>query len=69
VIVLVTAGSKRRNLEMLAAAFALVMAISRVYLRAHWLSDAAAGLALGAAIAIGCAAVVHRIDEHRHPTP
>lgn len=69
VIVLVTAGSKRRNLELLAAAFALVMAISRVYLRAHWLSDAAAGLALGAAIAIGSAAVVHRIDEHRHATP
>jgi len=65
VIVLVAAGPKRRNLELLAAAFALVMAISRVYLRAHWLSDAAAGLALGAAIAIGCAAVVHRIDDRR----
>jgi membrane-associated phospholipid phosphatase len=68
VIVLVTAGPRRRNLELLAAAFAVVMAISRVYLRAHWPSDAAAGLALGAAIAIGCAAIVHRIDAHRHAT-
>ena len=66
VIVLVPAGPKRRNLEMLAIAFAVVMALSRVYLRAHWLSDAAAGVALGAAIAIGAAALAHRIDEHWH---
>jgi undecaprenyl-diphosphatase len=63
VIVLVPAGPKRRNLEMLAIAFAVVMALSRVYLRAHWLSDAAAGVALGAAIALGAAALTHRIDE------
>ena len=66
VIVLVPAGPKRRNLEMLAIAFAVVMALSRVYLRAHWLSDAAAGVALGAAIAIGAAALTHLIDDHRH---
>jgi membrane-associated phospholipid phosphatase len=65
VIVLVRAGPKRRNLEMLAAVFAIVMALSRVYLRAHWLSDAAAGVALGAAIAIGAAALLHRIDDRR----
>lgn len=65
VIVLVRAGPRRRNLEMLAAAFALVMALSRVYLRAHWLSDVIAGAALGAAIAIGCATLVHRIDDRR----
>ena len=66
VIVLVPAGPKRRNLEMLAIAFAVVMALSRVYLRAHWLSDAAAGVALGAAIAIAAAAVTPLIDEHWH---
>lgn len=65
VIVLVPAGPKRRNLEMLAAAFAVVMALSRVYLRAHWLSDVAAGAALGAAIAIGAAALLHWIDDRR----
>jgi undecaprenyl-diphosphatase len=65
VIVLVPAGPKRRNLEIVAAGFAVVMALSRVYLRAHWLSDVAAGAALGAAIAIGTAALIHRIDDHR----
>ena len=65
VIVLVPAGPRRRNLEMVAVAFAVVMALSRVYLRAHWLSDVAAGAALGAAIAIGTAALMHRIDDHR----
>lgn len=65
VIVLVPAGPKRRNLELAAGAFAVVMALSRVYLRAHWLSDVAAGAALGAAIAIGVAALMHRIDDRR----
>lgn len=65
VIVLVPAGPKRRNLEMLAVAFAMVMALSRVYLRAHWLTDVAAGAALGAAIAIGAAALMHRLDDRR----
>lgn len=65
VIVLVPAGPKRRNLEMLAAAFAVVMALSRVYLRAHWLSDVTAGAALGAAVTIASAAVVHWFDARR----
>jgi membrane-associated phospholipid phosphatase len=65
VIVLVPAGPKRRNLEMAAAVFAIVMALSRVYLRAHWLTDVGAGAALGAGIAIGTAALVHRIDDRR----
>lgn len=65
VIVLVPAGPKRRNLEIAAGAFAVVMALSRVYLRAHWLSDVAAGAALGAAIAIGVAAFIHRMDDRR----
>jgi len=66
VIVFVPAGPKRRNLEMLAAAFAILMALSRVYLRAHWLSDATAGAALGVAVAIGAAALIHRIDILRN---
>ncbi len=65
VIVLVRAGPKRRNLELLAAAFVVAMALSRVYLRAHWLTDAAAGAALGAAIAILSAAIIHRVDDRR----
>lgn len=65
VIVLVPAGPARRNLEMVAAGFAIVMALSRVYLRAHWLSDVAAGAALGVAIAVGVAATLHEIDNRR----
>ena len=65
VIVLVPAGAKRRNLEMLAAAFAVLMALSRVYLRAHWFSDALGGAALGAAVAIGAALLIHRIEAMR----
>lgn len=65
VIVLVPASPRRRNLEMLAVGFAVVMALSRVYLRVHWLSDVAAGAALGAATAIGVAAIIHRIDDRR----
>jgi membrane-associated phospholipid phosphatase len=67
VIVLVPAGPRRRAYEILAAAFAFTMALSRVYLRAHWLSDVAAGAALGAAVVIASAAVIHWIDDRRHP--
>lgn len=66
VIVLVPAGPRRRNLEMIAAGFAVAMAMSRVYLRAHWLSDVVAGAALGAAVAIAAAALVHWADDYRH---
>jgi len=65
VIVLVPPGTRRRNLEMLAAAYAVIQASSRVYLRAHWFSDGFAGAALGAAIALGAAALVHRFDERQ----
>jgi undecaprenyl-diphosphatase len=65
VIVLVPAGPKRRNLEMLAAAFAVIMGLSRVYLRAHWLSDVVAGVSLGAAVAIGTAVGMHYFVERR----
>jgi len=67
VIVLVPAGAKRRNLEMLAAAFAVTMALSRVYLRAHWVSDVTGGVALGAAVAIASAALVHWFDGRAAP--
>jgi undecaprenyl-diphosphatase len=65
VIVLFPAGPKRRNLEILAGLFAFTMALSRVYLRAHWLSDTAGGAALGAAVALGAAALVHWVAERR----
>ncbi len=60
VIVLVPPGRARRNLEMAAAAFAFAMAGSRIYLGAHWLTDVCGGVALGAACAVGGAALVQR---------
>lgn len=58
VIVLVPAGPKRWRWEMHAALYASLMALSRTYLGAHWLSDVVAGGLLGSAIAIGWPAVL-----------
>jgi undecaprenyl-diphosphatase len=65
VVAFVPAGPARRNLEIVAAGFALFMSASRVYLGAHFLSDVVAGVALGAAIAIGAAVIVHRFYLRR----
>lgn len=64
-IVLVPAGRQRRNTEALAILVVTVMALSRVYLRAHWLTDALAGAVMGAGVAVIVAALIHMIDERR----
>jgi len=63
VLVLLPPGSARRRWEVAAAAFAFVMALSRVYLLAHWFSDVVAGVLLGTGIALGCAALVTEIHD------
>lgn len=65
VIAFIPAGAERRNLEIVAAGFALIMGGSRIYLGAHYLSDVVAGVAFGAAAAIGAAVIVHRIFLRR----
>ena len=52
VIALVPSGSSRIGWGVAAAWFALLMALSRSYLGAHWLSDAMAGLLLGTSCAM-----------------
>jgi membrane-associated phospholipid phosphatase len=52
VLVWVPAGHRRRNLLIVAVVYATVMAASRVYLRAHWLTDAYVGVVIGAGVAI-----------------
>lgn len=64
VLVLFPAGPERRRWEWLAVGFAFVMAGSRVYLRAHWLSDVVAGILLGSGVALGVAAVVSEVRHH-----
>lgn len=59
VIVFLPAGPHRRIWELAAVAFAFFMALSRTYLRAHWLTDVIAGTLLGAAAAIAVGATVH----------
>jgi len=64
-IVLVTlpAGPRRRKWELLAIAFSFVMALSRVYLNAHWFSDVVAGVLLGAGVALGSVALATEIRD------
>lgn len=65
VLVLMPSGPRRRKWEVVAIAFAFVMALSRVYADAHWLSDVLAGVLLGTGVALGSAAVVTEVREHR----
>jgi undecaprenyl-diphosphatase len=58
VLVLAPPGQARWRWEVRAVAFATVMALSRVYLRAHWLSDTVAGGLLGAGLALGWPALL-----------
>lgn len=64
-IALFPEGSRRYRWGAGAVAFSSVMGLSRAYLGAHWLSDAAAGVLLGTSIALGTALIVHRVRERR----
>jgi membrane-associated phospholipid phosphatase len=63
VLVLLPPGPARRRWELAVIAFAFVMAMSRVYLNAHWFSDVVAGVLLGAGVALGTAGVVTEIRD------
>ena len=64
VIALVPAG-RRTPWALAAALFAVLMGLSRAYLGAHWLSDAAAGLLLGTSWALLTALLVSRLHRQR----
>jgi membrane-associated phospholipid phosphatase len=63
VLALLPAGPRRRRWEWLAMAFTFTMALSRVYLAAHWFSDTVAGTMLGAGIAIFVAAAATEVRD------
>jgi membrane-associated phospholipid phosphatase len=65
VFALAPAGRRRVAWGLAAALFALLMAASRAYLAAHWMSDAVAGLLLGTSCALVAAVVVDRVQRGR----
>ena len=67
VLVLLPPGPARWKWEFRAVVFAFLMALSRVYLRAHWLSDVVAGGLLGGALALGWPALLQTIRGRREP--
>ena len=77
VIALVPPGRARVAWGAAATAFTVLMALSRAYLGAHWLSDALAGVLLGASCALLAAFAVgelqgrwtaHRAARSAHPS-
>ena len=67
VLVLAPPGRRRWRWEVNAVLFTSVMALSRVYLRAHWLSDTVAGALLGAGLALGWPALLMAVRSRQHP--
>jgi membrane-associated phospholipid phosphatase len=72
VVCLLPPGSRRWAWEVRAGTFAALMALSRTYLSAHWLTDVLGGALLGLTLAIGWPALLVELRErHRklHPLP
>ena len=67
VLVLLPPGPARWKWEVRAVVFAFLMALSRVYLRAHWLSDVVAGGLIGAGLALGWPALLQTLRARRDP--
>jgi membrane-associated phospholipid phosphatase len=63
VIALVPPGRRRAAWGATAVAFSFLMALSRTYLGAHWLSDALAGVLLGTSCALVAAMVVGTLQR------
>jgi undecaprenyl-diphosphatase len=67
VLVLATPGPSRWRWEVNAVVLTSVMALSRVYLRAHWLSDTVAGALIGAGLALGWPALLMALRRRVDP--
>jgi membrane-associated phospholipid phosphatase len=68
VLVLAHPGPGRWRWEVNAVVFTGVMALSRVYLRAHWLSDTVAGALVGAGLALGWPALLMAVRARWTPS-
>jgi undecaprenyl-diphosphatase len=60
VLVFVSISEGRWRWFAAAAGWGILMAASRVYLRAHWFTDVVAGVAVGAAVALAFALLIDR---------
>lgn len=69
VVVLLPPGRRRLRWELVAGLFAGLMALSRTYLSAHWLSDVVAGALLGVTFAVGWPAVLQELRARWTPRP
>ncbi|MBV9205268.1 MAG: phosphatase PAP2 family protein, partial [Actinobacteria bacterium] len=69
VIALVPPGRRRAAWGAAAVGFSILMAASRAYLGAHWLSDAIAGILLGTSCALLAAVVVDGLQRRGQPRP
>ena len=65
VIALVPPGRRRAAWGAAAVVFSILMALSRAYLGAHWLSDAVAGVLLGTSCALLAALAVGMLQRRR----
>jgi undecaprenyl-diphosphatase len=69
VIALAAPTPRRWRWAAWAVLFAFAMALSRVYLSAHWLSDVVAGALFGAATAFGWPAVLMAVTRDKEERP
>jgi membrane-associated phospholipid phosphatase len=65
-IVLVPPARRRPVYWVVAIIYIIAMAWSRVYVRAHWLSDVSAGVAIGAGVVVCAALLTVWIDGRQH---
>ena len=66
-IVLVPPARRKPLLWLIAAVYVLAMAWGRVYVRAHWLSDVTAGVAIGTAVVLSAALLILWLDDRSTP--
>jgi undecaprenyl-diphosphatase len=69
VIALLPPGRRRLRWELLAAFLTFLIALSRVYLRAHWLTDVVGGSLIGGGLALFWPAALEEVRARRRRTP
>lgn len=62
-IVLVLPARRRPLYWVMAVSYMVAMALGRVYVRAHWLSDVTAGVAIGTAVVLTGALLIMWLDD------